>query len=294
MNKIILILLLNMLFISCKEQEKKISINQTVLINKKDTIFIENNQVLFITPSSDNFEEMKKRMGEENFYTIADDANFYGANAYQFLDSLKVSYKSANSTNIIAYKKKEKTIIISPLQEKWYSLLNKEGKLIEIDLVTFEDDYKKILLKPSNKQDISLIMRENISTPEKIIDNLIFTKDKKDNLEINTEILDYVSKTTTRKNSNYLFALENFGYENRNSEYWSSDEMSKIKAYIFNTTYPLRKKYWNDKFNEWYSGKPENYLGDGLSWKENNYYGLPKLEEYVDDFRSTYWKDSEL
>ena len=155
-------------------------------------------------------------------------------------------------------------------------------------------DKEKLKKFSSEKEYINYLIQKNKSTPKKVVDNLIFTKDKNDSLQINTEILDYISKNTTRENSTYLIALENYGEKYKYSEYWSSDEISKIKAYIYNTTYPLRKKYWADKFDEWYSGKPENYLGDGLSWKKKNYYGLPKLEEYVDDFRSTYWKDSEL
>ncbi len=133
------------------------------------------------------------------------------------------------------------------------------------------------------------MLQENKSTPEKVVDELIFTKDKNDSLQINTEILDYISKTTTRENNAYLFSLENYAYKNRNREHWKISDRAKIGAYIFNTTYPLRKKYWADKFDEWYGGKPEELLGSGSYWQENNYYGLPKLEEYERDFRITYW-----
>ena len=133
------------------------------------------------------------------------------------------------------------------------------------------------------------MLQENKSTPEKVVDELIFTKDKNDSLQINTETLDYISKNTTRENSAYLFALENYVQKNREDLGWSHEEFAKIKGFIFNTTYPLRKKYWADKFDEWYGGKPEELLGSGSYWQENNYYGLPKLEEYERDFRITYW-----
>ena len=129
------------------------------------------------------------------------------------------------------------------------------------------------------------MLNKNTSTPEKVIYNLVFTRDKKDSLQINTEILDYISKTTTRENSNYMIALENYINKDGYNEYWNSEESSKIEAYIFNTTYPLRKKYWTDKFDEWYGGKPEYLLGSGSYWKRNNYYGLQNLESYVYDFR---------
>ena len=158
----------------------------------------------------------------------------------------------------------------------------------------YSEDYrltKDLKLTKMNEVNISLLMEENLFSPEKVVDNLIFTKDKNDNLQINKEILDYISKNTTRENSTYLIALENYivKYRYTYREVWGSENFSKILAYIFNTTYPLRKKYWADKFNEWYGGKPEELLGSGSYWQENNYYGLPRLEEYERDFRITYW-----
>ena len=152
-------------------------------------------------------------------------------------------------------------------------------------------DKEKLKKFSSEKEYINYLIQKNKSTPKKVVDNLIFTKDKNDSLQINTEILDYISKNTTRENSGYLVALENYiiKYRYTYREVWGSENFSKILAYIFNTTYPLRKKYWADKFNEWYNGKPDDFLGDGSIWRDNDYYGLPKLEEYVNDFRKTYW-----
>ena len=175
-----------------------------------------------------------------------------------------------------------------------------DGNSLSVELSKTEfDDLKNIQKKiayslEKNKKEsynfsIEDLLQENKSTPEKVVDELIFTKDKNDSLQINTEILDYISKTTTRENNAYLFSLENYAYKNRNREHWKISDRAKIGAYIFNTTYPLRKKYWADKFDEWYGGKPEKLLGSGSYWQENNYYGLPKLEEYERDFRITYW-----
>ena len=150
-------------------------------------------------------------------------------------------------------------------------------------------DKEKLKKFSSEKEYINYLIQKNKSTPEKVVDELIFTKDKNDSLQINTETLDYISKNTTRENSAYLFALENYVQKNREDLGWSHEEFAKIKGFIFNTTYPLRKKYWADKFDEWYGGKPEKLLGSGSYWQENNYYGLPKLEEYERDFRITYW-----
>lgn len=160
----------------------------------------------------------------------------------------------------------------------------KNNKFLKNEVFIISD--KEKLKKFENENDfINYLMQKNLSTPENLINYLVFTRDKNDSLQINTEILDFISKTTTRENSNYLFALEDYGYKYRNSEIWSIDEFAKIKAYIFNTTYPLRKKYWSDKFNEWYGGNPNNFLGAESIWRDNDYYGLPNLDGYVYDFR---------
>lgn len=210
--------------------------------------------------------------------------NFYRANAYKFLDSLKIKYSNRKNSEIIAYKKNNKLNIVSLSESEWYTLFYKDGKLIKIDLPMFIEDYQMYSNKPKN---INQLLEENLSSPSEIVDNLIFTKDNNGNLQINTEILDYISKNTTRNNSAYLFALEDYveKYKYRYRDIWGSDNFSKIKAYIFNTSYPLRRKYWSDKYEEWYNGDPSNFLGDGSIWRSNDYYGLPNLEEYVYDFR---------
>ena len=173
-----------------------------------------------------------------------------------------------------------------------YSIVSSQLLKISINdneyfYTTYQNSSYKEVIEPIKNcsEDDDLIDRPS---PENTVDNLIFTRDKSDSLQINTEILDYISKNTNRENSAYLFALEDYGKKSRESIGWSIDEFSKIKAYIFNTSYPLRKKYWNDKFDEWYNGKPENFLGSRGMWEENNYYGLPKLEEYVRDFIITH------
>ncbi|HTH57528.1 MAG TPA: hypothetical protein VL728_15865 [Cyclobacteriaceae bacterium] len=45
---------------------------------------------VLIYPTHEQVEEMKKTEGEEEFYTIADDANFYQTRVIQILDSAKI------------------------------------------------------------------------------------------------------------------------------------------------------------------------------------------------------------
>jgi hypothetical protein len=51
---------------------------------------IDFNCAVLIYPTHQQVEEMKKTEGEDEFYTIADDANFYQTRAIQFLDSARI------------------------------------------------------------------------------------------------------------------------------------------------------------------------------------------------------------
>ncbi len=49
--------------------------------------------VLFIEPDSATLIDLRARVGDEDFYTIADDANWYRAQAWALLDSLGVPHR---------------------------------------------------------------------------------------------------------------------------------------------------------------------------------------------------------
>ena len=49
---------------------------------------------LLIYPTPEQIEEMKKTEGEEDFYTGADDSNFYQTQASQAIDSVGIKIKS--------------------------------------------------------------------------------------------------------------------------------------------------------------------------------------------------------
>ncbi|MEH0155190.1 hypothetical protein V6R21_13675 [Limibacter armeniacum] len=55
---------------------------------------------IFISPSDAQIEKMKNEYGEEDFYVVADDQNFYTYQANQLLDSLQVKVISIPSGRI--------------------------------------------------------------------------------------------------------------------------------------------------------------------------------------------------
>ncbi|AZA90212.1 hypothetical protein EG343_06075 [Chryseobacterium nakagawai] len=85
---------------------------------KADTI-ITKSTILLLGPDDKEVEEIKKKQGEDNFYTIADDANYYSAEifevapeiiytGYKIIDFPKENYvfnknKSENKWLVIDY-----------------------------------------------------------------------------------------------------------------------------------------------------------------------------------------------
>ena len=49
--------------------------------------------VLFVGPDSMALDSLRREMGEQNFYTAADDMNYYRSQVYPLLDSLGIPYE---------------------------------------------------------------------------------------------------------------------------------------------------------------------------------------------------------
>lgn len=65
-------------------------------VNGNDVQTISESSVLIVNPTDEQIEEMKKEYGEEDFYTIADDASFYQADAISLIDSVGVKRVNAD------------------------------------------------------------------------------------------------------------------------------------------------------------------------------------------------------
>jgi hypothetical protein len=51
-------------------------------------------------PDSSNIEKLKREMGEENFFTVVDDNNFYNSQIIEALDSLKIEVVETSETDM--------------------------------------------------------------------------------------------------------------------------------------------------------------------------------------------------
>ncbi|TWR28899.1 hypothetical protein FPZ43_11580 [Mucilaginibacter pallidiroseus] len=101
-NKIkVLVVLLVAVSIACNSsQQAKIPTP-----SKADTVVLKGSGVIFIAPGEESIKALKRKHGK-SFYTIADDANAYFAEASGYLDSLKVLYKNYDDSKIIVYDNK--------------------------------------------------------------------------------------------------------------------------------------------------------------------------------------------
>ncbi len=67
------------------EKENIIVLKNQIVIS--DIYNADNQNVIFISPNEKEINQMKERLGEDDFYTVADDINYYRSQAYDFLQS---------------------------------------------------------------------------------------------------------------------------------------------------------------------------------------------------------------
>lgn len=67
---------------SCTKAEHKPTGQKLEQKIKADTI-ITKSAILLVGPDEQEIEEIKKKQGEDHFYTIADDANYYSAEIFE-------------------------------------------------------------------------------------------------------------------------------------------------------------------------------------------------------------------
>ena len=98
-NKIIpAIFLLHILIISCKNNDSTSNVVKSVIETKSynDTIII-NSGIYLLSPNEREIDSLKKTMGEDAFYTVADDSNFYVSG---ITSRIKEKLTSVNFSNV--------------------------------------------------------------------------------------------------------------------------------------------------------------------------------------------------
>ncbi|WP_284462523.1 hypothetical protein [Chryseobacterium sp.] len=65
--------------LSCQKSEKKSLLTQNSDQKVKADTIITSSTILMLSPDEAEIADIKKQQGEDNFYAIADDANYYSA-----------------------------------------------------------------------------------------------------------------------------------------------------------------------------------------------------------------------
>ena len=199
MKYVILISFL-LLFIKCKGQNS----SEEVRTSKNDTIILSSG-IYVLTPNDKEIRDLKLKHGDENFYVIADDANYYMAEI-SGLSKIKITYprfsklvfkeegfildksKYDNNWLVIDYHKGDKPKIYSLLD--YYLSLNEKSKS------------KESTSTKSIKTEGSSLVVNNKYFDDLIVNAMSLTT----NLEIIDETLE-----TYRVESEYVL-LKNEGY----------------------------------------------------------------------------------
>ncbi len=145
-----------------------------------------------------------------------------------------------------------------------------------------------------DKDLLDWVMQRNRSKAVEFINNYVFVRNCKGELEIREDILKYIEQKTTDEENTHDYAKALYHYEvYENPNKWTEKEAYKILAYKSNTYDYLFMKYKNIRYNNRWNILGSIYYysnrGDEKEWKEieknfekNNYYNLPHLKEALE------------
>lgn len=145
-----------------------------------------------------------------------------------------------------------------------------------------------------DKDLLDWVMQRNRSKAVEFINNYVFVRNCKGELEIREDILKYIEQKTTDEENTHDYAKALYHYEvYENPNKWTEKEAYKILAYKSNTYDYLFMKYKNIRYNNRWNILGSIYYysnrGDEKEWKEieknfemNNYYNLPYLKEALE------------
>lgn len=272
-------------FVSCKKTDAVAKSNSGL---KSDTLILENNSVVFVSPGSKEIESLKKTQGDD-FYTIADDANNYYSLASSYLDSLKISYKNEDSNKIIGYKKDNKFFKIQPDKSSWYTILYKNGAYKTVNLVDFQQEYKLFFdtsQQKTEQTDSQKIIDSISSKGYSVVDKkecdlnddsftdliVVFANQKEVNpQDPDTKIAPIVVLINQKNNSYRVFSNENI-YPNSFADAFKN-LVVKNSFFTIELTNEVPDKYISDKYITFKYNSNQNNIflskyGENINWND--------------------------
>lgn len=118
----------------------------TTNVTSNDTLFVDRKAAVFIEPDSLQIEKSKKQVGEEDFYTGADDYLFYINTAHKFLDSINLTTLNSKDKKFVKFIHSDKTyqvLKLDMLDELWsIYFFDPTKKAKQVDMTTIDEEYK--------------------------------------------------------------------------------------------------------------------------------------------------------
>ena len=203
MKKMIHMFLILLLIFSCK-QEPKFTNNNLASKFVSDTIVINDkmDKVIFIKPTIKYLDSIKNTYkNQDDFYTIADDSNFYIAEAGNFLKENKMDTINVYNNKIL----KIGNSIIKLSEYKPWSLLlyQKNKKITNVFPIDIESEFSKYF----SKQEKSSSSINDILLKYKINSSNILSKNEEDFDNNGTK--DYLLITQNDDGTKSLLQLKN-------------------------------------------------------------------------------------
>jgi hypothetical protein len=142
---------------SCKESKKDTVKNDSTNAGIDQYNVEQDSAIVFLYPTDNEIKKIKKERGEDNFYTIADDENFYQAKIEEILD-LK-NYKIVNTDKRFIKFNADVVFDKNSNENKWSVIIFKKGNKLE---VTSSVELYQKLNKLNNIDYNSIIENKNL------------------------------------------------------------------------------------------------------------------------------------
>ena len=127
---------------------------QNKLLPTEPKFILDKDMVILISPSENTIEHLKSIMEDgDDFYVMADDANYYRSLIYDYLSDINQPYLNKHDDTTFFYQQKNGELRQiennnSNSNSFWWALLyNHENRKYRIvDLIDFKDEYEKFII----------------------------------------------------------------------------------------------------------------------------------------------------
>ncbi|HEX9509384.1 MAG TPA: hypothetical protein VF939_02800 [Puia sp.] len=116
-------------------------------VHSDSTDIITTPCAVLIDPTKEKLRSLKKENGEDNFYTIADDNQFYIGTAISYLDSIHCKMINRQSKGTLKFKTAAGKLVKMTLGKYDWAILLFNGKddPIEADITTFKEEFQRYM-----------------------------------------------------------------------------------------------------------------------------------------------------